>query len=84
MSCCSTMAAAQSDRQPGAGRAALHPLQRLPQPLPVYGAIGGHAYGATYPGPLGAALDPGLDGLEKTEHLPNATSFCGRCDPSVR
>lgn len=47
---------------------------------PVYGTIGGHAYGATYPGPLGAALDPGLDGLEKTYHLPNASSFCGRCD----
>ena len=47
---------------------------------PVYGTIGGHAYGATYPGPLGAALDPGLDGLKKTYHLPNASSFCGRCD----
>ena len=47
---------------------------------PVYGSIGGHAYGATYPGPLGAALDPGLDGLAKTYHLPNASSFCGRCE----
>jgi L-lactate dehydrogenase complex protein LldF len=47
---------------------------------PVYGVIGGHAYGATYPGPLGGALDPGLDGLSKTYHLPNATSFCGRCE----
>jgi L-lactate dehydrogenase complex protein LldF len=47
---------------------------------PVYGAVGGHAYGATYPGPLGAALDPGLDGLTKTYHLPNASSFCGRCE----
>ena len=47
---------------------------------PVYGVIGGHAYGATYPGPLGAALDPGLDGLAKTYHLPFASSFCGRCE----
>ena len=47
---------------------------------PVYGTVGGHAYGETYPGPLGAALDPGLDGLPKTYHLPNASSFCGRCD----
>jgi L-lactate dehydrogenase complex protein LldF len=47
---------------------------------PVYGAVGGHAYGATYPGPLGAALDPGLDGLAKTYHLPQASSFCGRCE----
>jgi L-lactate dehydrogenase complex protein LldF len=47
---------------------------------PVYGVVGGHAYGATYPGPLGAALDPGLDGIAKTYHLPNASSFCGRCE----
>ncbi len=47
---------------------------------PVYGAVGGHAYGAVYPGPLGAALDPGLDGIEVRYHLPNASSFCGRCD----
>src|SRR6266566_5850676 len=47
---------------------------------PVYGAIGGHAYGAVYPGPLGAALAPGLDGLTQTYHLPNASSFCGRCE----
>jgi len=42
--------------------------------------VGGHAYGAVYPGPLGAALDPGLDGIAKTYDLPNASSFCGRCD----
>jgi L-lactate dehydrogenase complex protein LldF len=47
---------------------------------PVYGTIGGHAYGAVYPGPLGAALDPALDGLAQTYHLPNASSFCGRCE----
>ena len=29
---------------------------------PIYGAIGGHAYGATYPGPIGAALNPGVIG----------------------
>ncbi len=47
---------------------------------PVYGAIGGHAYGAVYPGPIGAALDPALQGLAQTHHLPSASSFCGRCD----
>jgi L-lactate dehydrogenase complex protein LldF len=47
---------------------------------PVYGTIGGHAYGAVYPGPLGAALDPGLDGIEARYDLPNASSFCGRCE----
>jgi L-lactate dehydrogenase complex protein LldF len=29
---------------------------------------------------LGAALDPGLDGLARTYDLPNASSFCGRCE----
>ncbi len=47
---------------------------------PVYGAVGGHAYGAVYPGPIGAALDPALDGIRNTHHLPNASSFCGRCE----
>jgi L-lactate dehydrogenase complex protein LldF len=36
---------------------------------PVYGAVGGHAYAATYPGPIGSALG----------NLPGASTFCGRC-----
>ncbi|WP_413204535.1 LutB/LldF family L-lactate oxidation iron-sulfur protein [Rhodospirillum sp. A1_3_36] len=47
---------------------------------PVYGAIGGHAYGWVYPGPMGAVLTPGLLGLEGATHLPNASSLCGRCE----
>ena len=47
---------------------------------PIYHAVGGHAYGATYPGPLGAVLDPAIFGLELTRHLPNASTFCGRCE----
>ena len=47
---------------------------------PVYGSIGGHAYGWIYPGPIGAALDPGLLGVEEAGHLAQASSFCGRCD----
>jgi L-lactate dehydrogenase complex protein LldF len=47
---------------------------------PVYGAVGGHAYGTVYPGPIGAALDPALDGIRDTYHLPSASSFCGRCE----
>jgi L-lactate dehydrogenase complex protein LldF len=47
---------------------------------PVYGAIGGHAYGAVYPGPIGAALNPGLAGMVATHHLADASSFCGRCE----
>lgn len=46
---------------------------------PIYNSIGGHAYGATYPGPIGAALNPGLLGLAKAQHHPNASTFCGRC-----
>jgi L-lactate dehydrogenase complex protein LldF len=46
---------------------------------PVYAAIGGHAYGATYTGPIGAALNPGLMGVGVAHHHPNASTFCGRC-----
>ena len=46
---------------------------------PIYGAIGGHAYGATYSGPIGAALNPGLMGVDVAHHHPNASTFCGRC-----
>jgi L-lactate dehydrogenase complex protein LldF len=47
---------------------------------PVYTAIGGHAYGWVYPGPMGAVLTPALIGLAESGHLPNASSFCGRCE----
>ena len=47
---------------------------------PVYGAIGGHAYGWVYSGPMGAVLTPALIGVEKAGHLPNASTFCGRCE----
>lgn len=47
---------------------------------PVYGAVGGHAYGWVYPGPMGAVLTPGLIGVADAGHLPNASTFCGRCE----
>jgi L-lactate dehydrogenase complex protein LldF len=47
---------------------------------PVYNAVGGHAYGWIYPGPMGAVLTPSLVGVEEAGHLPNASSFCGRCE----
>ena len=47
---------------------------------PVYGAVGGHAYGAVYSGPIGAALMPALTGIEPSKYLPDASTFCGRCD----
>jgi L-lactate dehydrogenase complex protein LldF len=47
---------------------------------PVYHAVGGHAYGWVYPGPMGAVLTPSLEGVEKGGNLPNASTFCGRCE----
>jgi L-lactate dehydrogenase complex protein LldF len=46
---------------------------------PVYLATGGHAYGWVYPGPMGSVLTPQLIGIEKGWPLPNASTFCGRC-----
>jgi L-lactate dehydrogenase complex protein LldF len=47
---------------------------------PVYQKVGGHAYGWVYSGPMGAVLTPGLIGIEKATPLPNASTFCGRCE----
>src|SRR5262245_5057189 len=47
---------------------------------PVYHAVGGHAYGWVYPGPIGSILTPALVGVENGKHLPNASSLCGRCE----
>jgi L-lactate dehydrogenase complex protein LldF len=50
---------------------------------PVYCSIGGHAYGAVYPGPIGAALMPSLTPPSEAAHageLAGASTFCGRCD----
>ncbi len=46
---------------------------------PVYTRVGGHAYGTTYPGPIGKILMPHLMGLEATSDLPSASSLCGAC-----
>lgn len=47
---------------------------------PVYNAIGGHAYGWVYPGPMGSVLTPALAGIEEAGHLPNASTLCGHCE----
>ena len=81
-----------ADRAHRAGRALADPVGR--QALrcircsaclnfcPVYERTGGHAYGSVYPGPIGAILNPLLNGgdagpVEKS--LPYASSLCGRC-----
>ncbi len=46
---------------------------------PVYGAIGGHAYGWVYSGPMGSVLTPLLNGFDQSLDLPNACTLNGRC-----
>jgi len=46
---------------------------------PVYARVGGHAYGTTYPGPIGAIISPHLLGLETTYPLAFASTLCGAC-----
>ena len=46
---------------------------------PVYGAVGGHAYGWVYGGPVGAVLTPALAGPAEAQHLPEASTLCGKC-----
>ena len=45
----------------------------------VYRQIGGHAYGSTYPGPMGAVLTPVFEGLDKSRDLVQACTMNGRC-----
>jgi L-lactate dehydrogenase complex protein LldF len=46
---------------------------------PVYRQTGGHAYGSTYSGPIGAVITPLLKGAEEAKDLPHASSLCGAC-----
>lgn len=46
---------------------------------PVYEKIGGHAYGATYPGPIGEVISPQIFGIDKYGYILNLCSLCGRC-----
>ena len=46
---------------------------------PVYRQIGGHAYGYTYPGPIGILLTAMLRGEESVKELAHASSLCGAC-----
>jgi len=45
---------------------------------PIYRRVGGHAYGSTYPGPIGSILSPSLLG-GATAALPFASTLCGAC-----
>jgi L-lactate dehydrogenase complex protein LldF len=46
---------------------------------PVYRQIGGHAYGHTYPGPIGILLTAMLNGNHSVKELAHASSLCGAC-----
>ena len=47
---------------------------------PVYREVGGHAYGSTYSGPIGAVISPLLHAPITDPHkLPQASSLCGAC-----
>jgi L-lactate dehydrogenase complex protein LldF len=46
---------------------------------PVYKNIGGHAYAATYSGPIGSVITPHLKNLGEWKHLSYASSLCGNC-----
>lgn len=68
------------------GRAALNCIRcsACLNVCPVYERAGGHAYGSTYPGPIGAVLTPQLAGMHAAKNDPNsslpyASSLCGAC-----
>jgi L-lactate dehydrogenase complex protein LldF len=46
---------------------------------PVYGKIGGHAYGYAYSGPVGAVVTSLLVGLDRAKHLFFGETLCGAC-----
>ena len=46
---------------------------------PVYRNIGGHSYGTTYSGPIGAVITPFLKGMKNYKHLSFASTLCGKC-----
>lgn len=46
---------------------------------PIYKNIGGHSYGTTYSGPIGAVITPHLREMGDWKHLSYASSLCGNC-----
>ena len=46
---------------------------------PVYGSVGGHAYGWVYSGPMGSVVTPVMVGIENAPDLPHACTLNGRC-----
>ena len=46
---------------------------------PIFKSVGGHAYGTTYQGPIGAVITPHLKNVKDWNHLSYASSLCGNC-----
>ncbi len=46
---------------------------------PVYRQTGGHAYGSSYSGPIGAIVTPQLLQMKHGQSLPFASTLCGAC-----
>ena len=46
---------------------------------PVYGKIGGHAYGSAYSGPIGAVVTPLMFGIHRAKDLFLGETLCGAC-----
>ena len=46
---------------------------------PVYRQTGGHAYGSSYSGPIGAIVTPQLLQMRQAQSLPFASTLCGAC-----
>ena len=46
---------------------------------PVYTRVGGHAYEAVYPGPIGKILTPQMEGVGVRHDLIHGSSLCGAC-----
>jgi len=46
---------------------------------PVYGEVGGHAYGTVYPGPIGIIVSNYIGGHGHTQNLGAASTLCSAC-----
>ncbi|MEQ8747514.1 lactate utilization protein B [Pyruvatibacter sp.] len=47
---------------------------------PVFTTVGGQTYGSVYSGPMGAVWTPALASVSSAAKLPNASTFCGKCE----
>lgn len=47
---------------------------------PVFTTVGGQSYGSVYSGPMGSVWTPALASVASASKLPNASSFCGKCE----